>query len=285
MHIKKTTFLLIPVITTFIVGTVAWLAYAQPVQAQCGSQASSCKNCHEAQAQDPVNNDGTAWHTQHAFGDFCYLCHAGNNQAMDEAAAHTGMVAPLSDINASCSSCHPTDTLAMAQIYATTLGVEIGSDSGSPSGGQPGSTGSSTESAPTTTNVDQAPFSVPADTTNLVDYVDQYNTTSNGRTPTNPGNVILIVLAILLAFGGGLFVILNEKLVNLRFKVSYGEPRRTPNADEVLYPPSILEMLPAMGGLKPESREALKKILDKPDKADKVLNLIKEMIAVFETKE
>ena len=51
-------------------------------QAQCGSQASSCKNCHEVQAQDPVNNDGTGWHQSHAFGDFCYLCHAGNNQSM-----------------------------------------------------------------------------------------------------------------------------------------------------------------------------------------------------------
>jgi len=30
----------------------------QPVQAQCGSQASSCKNCHEVQGQDPVNGDG-----------------------------------------------------------------------------------------------------------------------------------------------------------------------------------------------------------------------------------
>jgi hypothetical protein len=75
----------------------------QPVSAQCGSQASSCKNCHETQAKDPVNNDGTAWHTQHAFGDFCYLCHAGNNQATDETAAHTGMVNPLADIVASCA--------------------------------------------------------------------------------------------------------------------------------------------------------------------------------------
>ena len=26
------------------------------VQAQCGTQASSCKNCHEVQAKDPVNS-------------------------------------------------------------------------------------------------------------------------------------------------------------------------------------------------------------------------------------
>ena len=72
-----------------------FLLPAQKVSAQCGSQASSCKNCHETQAQDPVNNDGTAWHASHAFGDFCYLCHAGNNQATDKTAAHTGMVDPL----------------------------------------------------------------------------------------------------------------------------------------------------------------------------------------------
>ena len=50
----------------------------KPAQAQCGSQASSCKNCHEVQAQAPVNTDGTGWHQSHAFGDFCYICHAGN---------------------------------------------------------------------------------------------------------------------------------------------------------------------------------------------------------------
>ena len=100
---------------------------AQPVSAQCGSQASSCKNCHETQAKNPVNNDGTAWHTSHAFGDFCYLCHAGNNQATDKTAAHTGMVDPLKDIVASCKSCHAADYQAKAQMYATTLGVNIGS--------------------------------------------------------------------------------------------------------------------------------------------------------------
>ena len=67
-------------------------------QAQCGSQASSCKNCHEVQGKDPVNADGTGWHESHAFGDFCYICHAGNSQSMDETAAHSGMVPPLSDI-------------------------------------------------------------------------------------------------------------------------------------------------------------------------------------------
>ena len=102
------------------------LVTVQPVKAQCGSQASSCKNCHEVQAKDPVNNDGTSWHQSHAFGDFCYICHAGNNQATDKVAAHTGMVSPLADVKASCAQCHPNDLQARAQVYATKLGVQIG---------------------------------------------------------------------------------------------------------------------------------------------------------------
>src|SRR5512140_2596060 len=98
-------YFLIAIGALFVVISVFALS-ATPVKAQCGSQASSCKNCHETQAQDPVNADGTAWHTQHDFGDFCYLCHAGNNQVTDKTAAHVGLVAPLSDINASCKSCH-----------------------------------------------------------------------------------------------------------------------------------------------------------------------------------
>ncbi|MCB8981602.1 MAG: hypothetical protein H6657_29695, partial [Ardenticatenaceae bacterium] len=64
------------------------LMWPQTANAQCGSSASSCKNCHEVQAVDPVNNDGTSWHEAHAFGDFCEFCHAGNVQATDEAGAH-----------------------------------------------------------------------------------------------------------------------------------------------------------------------------------------------------
>src|SRR5512142_1526808 len=78
-----------------LLGGLAWLATAGSASAQCGSQASSCKNCHEVQGQDPVSAKGD-WHAQHQFGDFCANCHAGNTQATDKAAAHTGMVAPLS---------------------------------------------------------------------------------------------------------------------------------------------------------------------------------------------
>src|SRR5450759_1323790 len=72
MQVKKLSIMMVTAGILLIIGMGIWLASAQPVHAQCGSQASSCKNCHETQGQMPVNNDGTAWHTQHAFGDFCY---------------------------------------------------------------------------------------------------------------------------------------------------------------------------------------------------------------------
>ncbi|HIC90071.1 MAG TPA: hypothetical protein EYP04_11815 [Anaerolineae bacterium] len=95
-------------VTLWVVwGLVYLLAVSgTPTSAQCGSSASSCKNCHEIQGQDPVNDKGE-WHTAHAFGDFCEFCHAGNVQAKTIDQAHAGMVDPLEDVQAGCQSCHP----------------------------------------------------------------------------------------------------------------------------------------------------------------------------------
>ncbi len=93
--------------------------------AQCGSQASSCKSCHEVAGEAPVNDKGD-WHVSHAFGDFCEFCHGGNVQSPDKAEAHTGMVEPLGDLKLNCASCHAKDYQAKAEVYATTLGVTLG---------------------------------------------------------------------------------------------------------------------------------------------------------------
>ncbi len=106
MKHKNIPFLFITAGMVIVIAIGLFLATATPVSAQCGSQASSCKNCHEVQGQDPVNSDGTGWHQSHAFGDFCYICHGGNQQATDKDAAHQGMVDPLSDIKAACQQCH-----------------------------------------------------------------------------------------------------------------------------------------------------------------------------------
>ena len=238
--------------------------------AQCGSQASSCKNCHETQAQKPVNNDGTAWHTQHAFGDFCYLCHGGNNQATNETAAHTGMVDPLTDIAASCKSCHPTDFSAKAQIYATTLGVTIGS----------GGTSSSVTAAPTTASVTtpaaqstQVPAAVTAvvPASDMVDYSQRYNETVLGQKPSNVGNIILIALLVVIVLVGGFFVLRREGWIN----ISFDDPKRVTVKKK--YPADVVEMLPGIGKLKPDSRRTLKNILDKPDAAGELFASIDKL--------
>ncbi len=252
-----------------------WLWTAQPVSAQCGSQASSCKNCHEVQGELPVNSDGTGWHQSHAFGDFCYICHAGNNQSMDKAEAHTGLVPPLSDIQASCQQCHLDDLEARAQVYATALGIEIGG----------GAETASPEAEPTTTEPasSEAVASVlvvtelDVDDPNLVDYTQRYNEIVLGKKPVNWGNVILIVMIGMLAVGGGGFVVVNEKLV----KVSFGDTKTV----EAEYPGDVVDMLPSIASLKPQARKNLKNILDNPRKTEKVLGLIGEIVSDQKTEE
>ena len=96
----------------------------------------------------PVNSNGE-WHTAHAFGDFCEFCHAGNVQAKTKDEAHVGLAAPLDDVKAGCQSCHPSDYMDKAQIYATALGVEVGTGSGGGNaGGGGGTTGSTGVGAP-----------------------------------------------------------------------------------------------------------------------------------------
>jgi len=113
----------------------------------------------------------------------------------------------------------------------------------------------------------------------LVNYVEQYNATVLGHTPTNWGNVILVALIVLLLVGGGGFMIFNEKLVRVRFKVSFGGTRKLPDGHASEYPGDVLDMLPALTSLNPKARRSLKKILDKPEKTDKVLHLIDEVIS------
>lgn len=133
MQPKKYFYMMVAAGALLVIAASIWLGSATPANAQCGSQASSCKNCHEVQGEMPVNADGTGWHQSHAFGDFCYICHAGNQQATDAAAAHEGMVPPLSDVNAACQQCHVADLDDRAQVYATALGVEVGAGSSSSS--------------------------------------------------------------------------------------------------------------------------------------------------------
>ena len=211
MQHKRTSIILIIAGALVVIVSAMALVMTQPVQAQCGSQASSCKNCHEVQAQMPVNNDGTAWHASHAFGDFCYICHAGNQQAMDKSTAHIGMVAPLSDIQASCAQCHPNDLHDRAQVYAAELGIQLGAAS-TPTVAQISSTATATPVAPAGS---QSPATVKAaalapEDPNLVNYVQRYKENALGQYPTNWGNVILLIMIGSCWLGGGALVVSHE---------------------------------------------------------------------------
>lgn len=283
MHSNKKPFLLsLGGLMILLAGISLWLlATPQPAAAQCGSQASSCKNCHEVQGQAPVNNDGTGWHQSHAFGDFCYICHAGNQQATDIDAAHAGMAAPLSDVKAACQQCHPNDLTERAQVYAVALGVDVGSGGPNqvsttsvPPGGGAATNEQPANPAPA---IQQPVVSAPASTQlvvndpNLVDYVQRYNQIVLGEYPVNWGNIILFGLIGLVVVGGGGFVVFNE----MRLSRASAATKKV----EGEYPAEVVDMLPAIAGLKSQTRQALKKILANPQKTDKVLGLIDAVVS------
>lgn len=271
MHLqhKKTTFFFILAGLVLVFGSGLWLATAQPAKAQCGSQASSCKNCHEVQSQDPVNADGTAWHQSHAFGDFCYICHAGNQQATEKDASHQGMVDPMSDVKASCQQCHAADLDARAQVYASVLGITLGEGEANPASAA--ATPAASVEQPASPQAAPASAEINYEDPNLVDYAARYNQIVLGQNPVNWGNVILIVMIVLIGVGGSLFVIYNERLV----KVSFGDTK--PVAGD--YPADVVDMLPSLSKLKAPTRQSLKHLLENPRRTEKVFGLIDEILA------
>jgi hypothetical protein len=238
-------------------------------EAQCGSQASSCKNCHEVQGQDPVNSIGD-WHTQHAFGDFCAFCHAGNVQATDEDSAHVGMVDPMADINAACAQCHPGDLQDKAGVYGSQLGVDVNLSSG-------GGSSASSAAAPAddTTNASASKPAASAQLgqaqsdAELVDYVERYNEQVLGKKPTNWGNLILIGLIGLMLVGGGSYVVHNEGLV----KVSFRDTRPI----EGEYPADVVEMVAEIARLKASARKSLRRLIQNPSSAEAFLNSFEKL--------
>ncbi len=256
-----------------VLATGFWLIFAQPVSAQCGSQASSCKNCHEVQAQKPVNSDGTGWHQSHAFGDFCYICHGGNQQSTDKATAHAGMVSPLSDVKAACQSCHVKDYMDRAKIYADKLGVTIGTGGAAAAAGS--ATAVTTQAAPAANSNATTPPSgqvVIENNPGTVDYVEQYNQSVLGKVSINWGNMIVGALIVLLVVFGGAFVYFNEKKLRgaaVQTEVSSSTGTKAIKLED--YPADVIALLPQIKELNPVGRRALGKILANPAGASELL--------------
>lgn len=275
MQRKKFFMIMIAAGFLVVLGTGLWLATAQPVAAQCGSQASSCKNCHEVQGQKSVNSDGTGWHQSHAFGDFCYLCHAGNQQATDKDAAHAGMVPPLQDVKAACQSCHVKDYTDRAKIYADKLGITVGS-AAAPAAGS--GTAEPTKSAPAA--VESTPAAaqpaagggVVVGNQPVVDYKGQYNQSVLGKTTINWGNIIVAIMIVALVIGGGTLIYLNErKLRGLTSpSAAPAEGEAAPVRIEDL-PAELVALLPKLKALNPVGLKALARLLKNPDAATDLL--------------
>jgi hypothetical protein len=283
-------FILAPILLISVSAVFISLITVQPASAQCGTSASSCKTCHEVEAKDPVNTDGTKWHQSHAFGDFCSFCHAGNQQATLKDEAHNGLVPPLSDPKAACQSCHTNDLNERVQVYAVLLKKPADGSSTSNSvapttvaaQGPAQSSGTATVQPTVQSTVSAqvagGPVSgalndtqIVVDDPNAVDYVQRYNEIVLGQRPVNWGNITLIALIGLVVVAGGGFVIFNE----IRIRMAASATRKVDGE----YPVEVVEMLPALATLKPQSRRSLRNILEHPRKTDKVLGVIDNLVS------
>lgn len=219
MKNNKVFIALITVICWLVIIISLWLATARPVHAQCGSQASSCKDCHETQGLLSVNADGTGWHQSHAFGDFCYICHGGNTQSTDKDAAHAGMVPPLQDVKASCQQCHPKDLDARAKVYADQLGFTPGAGGAAqPAADQTQPTcGPSITIAEPANDIPDEQAVVLAQPAETVDYVARYNENVLGICKVNWGGIGLVTLIVVVVIGGSGFVATKKGWVTVTF--------------------------------------------------------------------
>jgi len=274
MPFRKSQILILSGLAMLFLAGLLLLFPVNKANAQCGSQASACKNCHETQAQLPVNNDGTTWHTEHQQIDACVNCHAGNPQSMDKAASHMGMVPWESDVKAGCFTCHPDDYLAKAQVYATSLGTTLG-------GGAPSAAVTQSAAAPSAPVTAASPAAgIVVNEPGEIDYTKQYDETVLGQHPINWGNVILVVMILAIVVGGGAFVYWNER----RLRGSKGFfpqslfPSKIAISDEAPlvegYSREVTALLPLIVRLNPVGLHALKRILQEPEQANEMLHAL-----------
>ena len=227
----------------------------QTAEAQCGTQMSSCRNCHEVKAQLKVNTKGE-WHTSHAFGDFCATCHGGDAKAKDKEPAHAGMFDPLQNVTAACATCHPADLKDRADRFAKTLGVTAQLGSGAPAAGAPvaAATPSTAQPAPSGSSIgDCGPIAGVA----VGDIID-FNSPAAAAPGVNWGNVILV--GMILALGAAWFGIAFAGWIQAaRKRVAAQAAQRPPAA----LPAPVSALVPELARCDDETLGAIEALLQK----------------------
>jgi hypothetical protein len=245
------------------------------------------------------------WHQAHAFGDFCEFCHAGNVQATAQEEAHTGMVAPLGDVKASCQGCHPDDYPQLAQTYAATLDVDLAGGSG-PGGGDNATlpTGSNTTGGDIAGCTTGTTAVNPPTGGEAIDYNLLY---AEATTPppliSNWGNVILVLLILATAaaffftawgwenWGQSVAGWINRNVAPTPQAVAAASHREggldwsgglvddnTAQIQTVLaQKPQLRALLPKLLNLSPETLAALDSILANPERGSEVLQAVSQV--------
>ncbi len=251
-----------------LLATVVFIAYPHPADAQCGSAATSCKSCHEVQKVMPVNTKG-AWHTQHAFGDFCAFCHSGNTKDKDKTVAHKGMVDVLADVKGACQSCHPNDYNDRAKKYADALGKTIGT--GTSGGTTPTSAGTTTTAGNTNCGPAAPTGSQTIDLNKVYAGLDE-------KTPNVLGNAILIglILVMVLVFAGLVFY--YEKPLP-RGIAAFRQLLATPVAapEGVVARPELGSLLPLLSSSDPGTVRAVTQLLSDRENGPRVLKALSHL--------
>jgi hypothetical protein len=262
----------------------------QDASAQCGSQASSCKNCHEVQGKDPVAKKGQ-WHIDHAANDYCEFCHAGNVQATDKDKAHVGMVKPGDNLKTSCGGMCHQDYQARADKYIA-VGMKAGGGAAQPpaaptasSGGQaPAATTLAAQPTQSATQPAQSkPAALPPASGQIVDFNQPKPSLEANPSTVNVGNIVLGVLVVLMLIVGVVIVFSGEgglrKLTAWQAQPAVasayrGTPLPDHWADLVKAKPELAVVLPMLAKAESRTIKAIARVLSDPSHGDEALQAL-----------
>jgi hypothetical protein len=262
----------LPLLAAAILVAVIWLAVLpSTADAQCGTQMSSCRNCHEVKGQLKVNTKGD-WHVNHAFGDFCVTCHGGDAKVKDAAPAHAGMVKPLENITAACASCHPADLKTRADRYAKTLGVTAQLGAGAATAPAGASPAAPPVSQPVTSSVVSVGGGCGPIGGVAVGGLVDFNLPLDSAPGVNLGNIIVagLILVMGAAWAG---IVLAQWLGAARRRMADAAAKRPATALR----PAVGALVPALSACDDETLNALASLLNRPEAGSQAIQTLSRL--------